>query len=157
MKNLILIDNCQEIEPVFPETNNLIKVVINKALAYMGIDNRCEVSVTLTDDEQIHKLNREHRNVDKSTDVLSFPQYEADELDYFEEDEEIVLGDIVISLEHARRQAQEYGHSYVRELAFLCVHSVLHLLGYDHIEKADEEVMLGLQKEILDDIGITRG
>ncbi len=157
MKNLILIENCQEIEPVFPETNNLIKVVINKALSYMGIENKCEVSVTLTDDEQIRKLNREHRNVDKSTDVLSFPQYEADELDYFESNEEIVLGDIVISLEHARKQAKEYGHSYVREIAFLCVHSVLHLLGYDHIDKADEEVMLGLQKEILDDIGITRG
>ena len=123
----------------------------------MGIENKCEVSVTLTDDEQIHKLNREHRNVDKSTDVLSFPQYEADELDYFESNEKIVLGDIVISLEHARKQAKEYGHSYVREIAFLCVHSVLHLLGYDHIDKADEEVMLGLQKEILDDIGITRG
>ena len=157
MKNLILIENCQDIEPVFSETNNLIKVVINKALSYMGIENKCEVSVTLTDDEQIHKLNREHRNVDKSTDVLSFPQYEADELDYFEADEEIVLGDIVISLEHVRKQAKEYGHSYVREIAFLCVHSVLHLLGYDHIDKADEEVMLGLQKEILDDIGITRG
>ncbi len=156
MKNLILIENCQEIEPVFQETHNLIKVVITKALEYMGVENMCEVSVTLTDDEQIHKLNREHRNVDKSTDVLSFPQYEADELDCFTPDEDIVLGDIVISLEHARKQAEEYGHSYVRELAFLCVHSVLHLLGYDHIEKSDEEVMLGLQKEILNEIGITR-
>ncbi len=156
MKNLILIENCQEKEPVFPETNNLIKVVINKALAYMGAENKCEISVTLTDDTQIHTLNREHRGVDRSTDVLSFPQYEADELDYFSPDETIVLGDIVISLEHARAQAKEYGHSYVRELAFLCVHSVLHLLGYDHIEKDDETVMLGLQREILDDIGITR-
>ena len=156
MKNLILIENCQETEPVFQETNNLIKVVINKALAYMGIDNKCEISVTLTDDTHIHTLNREHRGVDRPTDVLSFPQYEADELDYFAPDETIVLGDIVISLEHARAQAKEYGHSYVRELACLCVHSVLHLLGYDHIEKDDEKVMLGLQREILDDIGITR-
>lgn len=156
MKNIILIENCQEKEPVFKETHNLINVVITKSLEYMGVDNRCEVSVTLTDDEHIHKLNREHRNVDKPTDVLSFPQYEADELDNFDPYETVVLGDIVISLEHARKQSEEYGHSYIRELAFLCVHSVLHLLGYDHIEKEDEKVMLGLQKEILNEIGITR-
>lgn len=157
MKNLILIDNCQEKEPVFPTTYNLIKVVIEKALAYMCVRNICEVSVTLTDDEHIHILNREHRNVDKPTDVLSFPQYDPEELECFTPGDELVLGDIVISLEHARAQATEYGHSYVREIAFLCVHSVLHLLGFDHIEKEDEEAMLALQNEILEDIGITRG
>jgi probable rRNA maturation factor len=88
--------------------------------------------------------------------VLSFPQFDSSELDEFGLDDEIVLGDIVISCERAREQSIEYGHSYTRELAFLAVHSVLHLLGYDHINEDEEKVMCELQEHILNSIGIVR-
>jgi probable rRNA maturation factor len=157
MKNNIIIVNDQEKEPFLKETRNLLTFVINEALFMMGVGPGCEVSVTLTDDEKIRKINSEHRNIDKATDVLSFPQYSAEEIDSFENEDNIILGDIVISAERARAQAKEYGHSYTREMAFLAVHSVLHLIGYDHMTEKEESEMTGLQKMILDSIGITRG
>jgi len=103
-----------------------------------------EVSVTLVCDDEIRELNREYRGIDKSTDVLSFEM--GGEL----------LGDIIISLPTAIRQAEEYNHSAEREIAFLTVHGLLHLLGYDHMNKKDEKVMLEKQEEILNKLGITR-
>ena len=103
------------------------------------------VSLLFTDDENIHKLNREFRQVDKPTDVLSFPS-----------DEPGFLGDIAISVPCALRQAEEYGHSVEREIAFLTVHAMLHLFGYDHIEPKDEEIMRGRQRDILAAAGVER-
>ncbi len=156
MANKIIIVNEQEKEPFLRETQNLIKFVIKEALFNMGILPDCEVSVTLTDDEKIRVINREHRNIDSATDVLSFPQYTQNELDEFTVKDEIVLGDIVISAQRARAQASEYGHSYTREIAFLVVHSLLHLIGYDHMSEKEEKEMFTLQERILEGMGIVR-
>lgn len=112
----------------------------------------CEVSVLLTDNEKIRELNREHRNKDAATDVLSFPQYPS-----LKEVKAIsfpYLGDIVISIETAREQACEFGHSLRREISYLTVHSVLHLLGYDHLEEKDRFMMRHAEKEIMKRMGV---
>jgi probable rRNA maturation factor len=114
-----------------------------------------EVSVTFTDNEKIHVLNREYRDVDRPTDVLSFPLYEGEELG--QAFGPVVLGDIVLSLEKAKAQAEEYGHSFEREVAFLTVHSTLHLLGYDHeTSEEDETDMFRRQNAIMDLMGLSR-
>ncbi|WDL96342.1 rRNA maturation RNase YbeY [Alicyclobacillus sp. ALC3] len=109
-----------------------------------------EVSVSFVDDEEIHELNKAYRDVDRSTDVLSFPMDEQLSVD------SPMLGDIVVSLPTAVRQAQEYGHSLAREVGFLLVHGFLHLNGYDHEEPSDEQTMFALQDEVLDGIGLAR-
>ncbi len=141
----------------------LIKKAARASLGYFGLRDDVEVSVMLTDNEGIRSLNNLHRGIDRATDVLSFPMFEYDEKgdiheDYAEFNEmgEIVLGDIVISLERAREQAEQYGHSFEREVGFLTVHSMLHLLGYDHMTHEDEDEMFGYQKEILDKMGLER-
>jgi len=116
-----------------------------------------EVSVTLVDNDTIQQMNREYRNVDRPTDVLSFPLWEPDEDWVIDEEEEAVpLGDIVISLSKAKEQAEEYGHSLKREMGFLAVHGFLHLLGYDHETEEEEKEMFRRQEEILDHIGLQR-
>ncbi len=122
------------------------------------IRDLCDISVTVTDNIHIHELNREYRGVDRPTDVLSFPMYSFTDDDMPEDGPApVVLGDIVISVERAKEQAVEYGHSFQREISFLTVHSVLHLLGYDHevSEKAENE-MFSLQDKIMDKLGILR-
>ncbi len=126
------------------------------------------LNLTFTDDETIHEINREYRDMDKSTDVLSFPALEfetAGDFSHIKEGDpecfdmetgELILGDIMISLEHAHRQAEEYGHSFRREIAFLITHSLLHLSGFDHETEEERSEMESLQDEILNGIGITR-
>ncbi len=128
-----------------------IRSAIAQTLCYEGFLNDAEVSITLGDNESIRVLNSSYRNKDSATDVLSFPLYEKDELSSLEkEDGRIPLGDIVISGERAREQAKELGNSFIREVAFLAVHSTLHLLGYDHeLSKADEEDMCQRQRTII--------
>ena len=109
-------------------------------------------NVIIVDNEYIHKLNREYRNIDRETDVITF----ALEDDKTFNPDIRILGDVYISIDKAKSQSIEYGHSLLRELSFLAVHGMLHLLGYDHMEKKDEEVMFGLQEEILDEMGIKR-
>ena len=143
------ISNEQEKYPFEEHYNELIKAAVEGTLKYEGFDKKCEVSVTFTDNEQIRVLNREYRDVDRETDVLSFPMDD--------EGDEVVLGDIVISLEKAIEQAEKYGHSKEREISFLCVHSCLHLLGYDHeTGVTDEEIMFKKQDEILALLGQNR-
>ena len=132
-----------------PEFDELIKVAVEGTLEYEGVENNCEISVTFTDNENIRELNREYRDIDRETDVLSFPMED--------EGDDVVLGDVVISLEKAKEQAEEYGHSLEREISFLCVHSCLHLLGYDHeTGEEDEKEMFRRQEEILNKIGQKR-
>ena len=134
----------------------LIRRAIISSLDYEGFENNAEVSVTFTDNEGIKALNAQYRGIDKETDVLSFPLTDFEGGDEPPVDEEITgLGDIVISLEKAQAQADEYGHSFEREMAFLTVHSMLHLLGYDHVnsEQEDEE-MRCRQREILNNMGL---
>ena len=135
----------------------LVREAIEATLDYEQYGNPCEVSVSFTDNAGIHELNKKFRGIDRPTDVLSFPLF-----DYSGESEEPpvdelmgMLGDIVLSLEQADLQAQEYGHSFEREVAFLCVHSMLHLLGYDHeTGEEDEADMRRRQSEIMELLGL---
>ncbi len=116
---------------------------------------RCELSVTFVGLDEIHELNREYRGVDRPTDVLSFPQFEDLE-EEIPEVGEICLGDVVICREKAEEQAEEFGHSFERELVYLFTHSVLHLLGYDHMEEDEKKVMRQREEEIMEHIGLMR-
>ncbi len=121
----------------------------------------CQLSVTFVGLDEIHELNRDYRGVDSPTDVLSFPQYEAEDIAFYCEEpeeapDELMLGDVVICKEKAEEQAREYGHSFERELIYLFTHSVLHLLGYDHEEAEDKAVMRKREEEIMDWLGIPR-
>lgn len=148
----IFIKNEQDIIEVTPELKKLIVNSVAQSLKYEEFPDKCEVSVTLTDNEEIHVLNREYRGVDRPTDVLSFPIFDEDDMGG-----KTILGDIVLSLERAREQALEFGHSFEREVAFLTVHSMLHLLGYDHEEgKAQESEMFTRQESILCKMGLAR-
>ena len=140
-----------------------IRKVIRTALAAEGVDFPCEVDVLLTDDENIHTINREMRQVDRATDVLSFPEFDLTpgELPDPEDADPgtglVPLGDMVISMEHVAAQAREYGHSQRRELAYLVTHSVLHLLGYDHLDEGPQKQQMRAREEaILAELGITR-
>ena len=151
----VLTRNEQKGYKITPSLRALIKRSIKATLEHQRIENDCEVSVTFTDNEKIHALNLEYRSIDRPTDVLSFPMYEKDELENAVG--EITLGDIVISLERAGEQAEEFGHSFEREVSFLTVHSTLHLLGYDHeLSENDEKEMFSLQDQIMKIIGIER-
>ncbi len=129
-----------------------LKKLADYAIKYMKLDN-IEFNVIFVNNEKIHELNKKYRNIDRETDVITFRLADYKEVIY---DKINVLGDIYISLDKAKSQSIEYDHTYLRELAFLLVHGILHLLGYDHIEKEDEEVMFKLQEEILDNYGIKR-
>ena len=118
------------------------------------------MTIILTTPQNIRKINKEYRNIDKETDVLSFPMFEKDELDKKIENNDFeyedVLGDIVISIEKVKEQAEEYGHSFERELSYMLVHGFYHLMGYDHIEEEDKKVMRPKEEKILKDLEITR-
>jgi probable rRNA maturation factor len=144
-------------------TRAMIRKVLRTALAAEGMALPCEVDVLLTDDAGIHAINRDMREVDRATDVLSFPAFDLipGQLPG-EEDADpgtglIPLGDMVISMEHAEAQAKEYGHSHRREIAYLTTHSVLHLLGYDHLDEGPEKARMRAREEaILGELGISR-
>ena len=140
-----------------------IRKVIRTALAAEGVDFPCEVDVLLTNDGAIHQINKDMRDVDRATDVLSFPEFDLTPGELpGEEDADpgtglVPLGDMVISMEHVAAQAKEYGHSNRRELAYLVVHSVLHLLGYDHLDEGLQKKQMRAREEaILAELGITR-
>jgi len=149
--NKIYITNEQKDIAVTQALRGLIRRAVNGALRYEGFEKDAEVSVTLIDAEGIKELNAEYRDKDAVTDVLSFPIFDDTE------DEVAVLGDIVLCLSRADEQAKEYGHSFEREVAFLTVHSVLHLLGYDHeTGEEDEREMFDRQRLIMEYLEIER-
>lgn len=130
--------------------SNISELIESACKAVLEIENftdDAEVNVTLVNDDEIHRLNLEFRNIDKSTDVLSFPLGENGEYDVNPENGCLMLGDVIISVEHALRQAEEFGHSKEREIAYLTVHSVLHLLGYDHVDEAEEKRIMRMKEE----------
>lgn len=142
--------------PVSYKLKKLVRRAVTSSLEYEGFENKCQVSVTFTDNEGIKALNSEYRGIDSETDVLSFPltDFEGGEEPPVDEPD-VSLGDIVISLEKARAQAEEFGHSFERETAFLCVHSMLHLLGYDHVDsEEDDREMRRRQRDILNNMGL---
>lgn len=138
-------------EPIPKLYETLMKRVIRTVVSEQYPNHKFEVNVTVCDDETIHQINKEHRNIDRPTDVLSFPFYDFDTPDQM-----TMLGDIIISRDTAYRQAEEYGHSPKREFCFLAAHSALHLLGYDHETEEEREIMEAKQREILDKLGIKR-
>ena len=144
--------------PITYKMKMLVRASVLATLAYEGYEPECEISVTFTDDEGIRAVNRQYRNMDKATDVLSFPLTDFNGGAEPPADEpEVSLGDIVISLERAMAQAEEFGHSLEREVAFLTAHSVLHCLGYDHEEGVEQEKeMFSKQEAILQEMGLTR-
>jgi len=158
IKNKIYTKNDQKAVELSSTQRSILKKAINAALEFEEIDFPCEISVSFVDNAQIQKLNAHYRQKDTPTDVLSFPLFEDGDLDgELAEGEALAIGDIVISVEKAVEQAAEYGHSFERELAFLAVHSVLHLLGYDHEQSVDdEEYMKESAEEILFNIGLAR-
>ena len=150
-------ENDQEKLPVTYRLKMLVRAAVEATLDYEQYGNPVEVSVTFTDNKKIRELNRKFRGIDRATDVLSFPLFDYEGQTEEPPVDELVgmLGDIVISLEQAKKQAEEYGHSFEREVAFLCVHSMLHLLGYDHeTSKEDETDMRRRQSEILAGMGL---
>ena len=143
------------------EYKNVIEKVLSQCFKEEKLENsKLCVTVTLTTPKNIQEINKQYRNIDRATDVLSFPMFEKDELDEkiqekdFENED--ILGDIIVSVEKVQEQAVEYGHSFERELSYMIVHGFYHLMGYDHIEEEDKKVMRKKEENILEKLSITR-
>lgn len=139
----------------------IVEKVLKKCFEEEGlIDSKLIMTITFTTPEEIRKINKKYRKIDRATDVLSFPMFEKAELDekiknkdFLYED---VLGDVIISIDRVREQAEEYGHSFERELSYMLVHGFYHLMGYDHIEEEDKKIMRPKEEKILNELKITR-
>ncbi|MBC1484229.1 rRNA maturation RNase YbeY [Listeria sp. FSL L7-1485] len=159
---ILEIDLIDETKELPTDDKKLVENILQFAAEYLKIDEGTELSLTFTTNEGIREINRDYRNKDQATDVISFALEELGEgeteidWDDFDLETPKMLGDIIISTEKAEEQAQEYGHTKARELGFLAVHGLLHLLGYDHMEPEEEKIMFGLQKEVLDAYGLER-
>lgn len=143
------------------DENNLykeiIKRVLQKCFEIEKLENKnLYVNVVLTNAKNIKSINKEHRGIDRETDVLSFPMFEKDEIASLDNTNEDILGDMVISIERVEKQAKEYGHSFERELAYMVVHSFYHLLGYDHMTEEDKKEMREKEENVLGILGIRR-
>lgn len=154
---IITLENDQDKLPISMKVEQLVTAALNVVAGIHKLSDKTEVDITIVDDEEIHTLNRDYRNVDRSTDVLSFALDEvgADEPKFMGGPEEHLLGDIVISAETAARQADEFGHGLEREIVYLAVHGLLHLLGYDHMTAADKAVMRAKEEEALREINLS--
>ncbi|OFI07180.1 endoribonuclease YbeY [Clostridium acetireducens DSM 10703] len=166
---MIFIGNRQNKIEVTQELKDTIINIINYALKEEEVKIECEISVVFIDNNEIKEINREYRGIHKETDVLSFPMleypsgrvYKEVYKDYKFKDVDLnngklVLGDIAISLEKALAQSEEFGHSFIREVCYLTIHSILHLLGYDHIIESEKELMRKREENILENFNITR-
>ncbi len=149
-----LIEDEQDVQHITFRQLKLIRRAVKETLAYEGFKRNAEVSIVICDNDAIQSINSEYRGVDAPTDVLSFPQFESDE--EYPDFGYVPIGDIIISAERAYIQAETFGHSFERELAFLAVHSTLHLLGYDHVNSIEEEnVMRQKQRDVMQRLGLT--
>ncbi|SFL66416.1 rRNA maturation RNase YbeY [Salibacterium qingdaonense] len=151
----MVVDLIDETESVSDELRSLLTDVLIQAASVEGVPDQAELSVTVTDNETIQEINSQYRGMDKPTDVISFALNEGEETP-LQTDMPELLGDIIISMEKAEEQAEAYGHSLKREIAFLAVHGLLHLLGYTHEEPEQERMMFGRQESILRDYGLER-
>ncbi|PEA56418.1 rRNA maturation RNase YbeY [Bacillus pseudomycoides] len=154
----LIIDFFDETEEVKEEYVELIQQLVEKAAEIESVEDGAELSITFVNNERIQEINREYRDKDQPTDVISFAMEDMGEgeMEIVGVEMPRMLGDIIISIPRAKEQAEEYGHSFDRELGFLAVHGFLHLLGYDHMTEEEEKVMFGKQKEILDAFGLAR-
>lgn len=150
----IILDNRQDYMEISEDLMKKIEAVIKATLDYEDYDDDYEVSLSFVTNDEIQELNKNFRGIDRATDVLSFPMLTED--DFGIEYEELSLGDIVVSTQRAKEQAEEFGHSIEREVCFLVCHSMFHLLGYDHMEEDEAKDMHAREKEVLDNLGITR-
>ena len=156
---MVIYANEQDKFEITDKLTDMIEACVKESLSTHEIEEEVEISVLFTDNPGIREINRDMRDIDRETDVLSFPQYEFSSLGVIEKEEwetEIVLGDIVLSLEKAEEQAKEFGHSFERETGYLTVHSMLHLLGYDHMNDEDKKIMREKEEEILGKLRLTR-
>jgi probable rRNA maturation factor len=166
---MIFIDNRQNKIEVGNELEDTVKEIITHALKEECLSIEYEVSVIFVDNDEIREINRNYRNIDKSTDVLSFPMLNYPKTSVFKDiyvdykfdisdlgEGKLILGDIALSLERALEQSKEYNHSFLREVCYLIVHSVLHLLGYDHMEDLDKDKMRNREEEILNKFNLHR-
>lgn len=158
----VLIEDLQDKIEVTEEIQELVKKAVNTSFSIENFDIASEIAIMFVDNQYIREINMEHRKIDKPTDVLSFPivdMYEgvinSDEGDFDFDEEVLLLGDIIISLEMAKLQAEEYGHSFERELAFLTTHGIFHLLGYNHDTPEREKKMLSKQYAVLDYLNLS--
>ncbi|WP_459499397.1 rRNA maturation RNase YbeY [Bacillus sp. C1] len=154
----LLIDFFDETEEVKEEYVNMIRDLLEQAASVENVEDGTELSVTFVDNERIQEINRDYRDKDQPTDVISFAMEDMGEgeMEIVGAEMPRMLGDLIISIPRAKEQAEEYGHSFDRELGFLALHGFLHLLGYDHMTEEDEKEMFGKQKEILDVFGLGR-
>ncbi|MCY8521921.1 rRNA maturation RNase YbeY [Bacillus atrophaeus] len=154
----LLIDIIDETESVAEEMLKEVEKLLQYAAEREGVQDQAEVSVTIVTNDEIQQINKEYRGKDTPTDVISFALEEEGEgeVEIVGAEMPPVLGDIIISADRTKEQAEEYGHSFLRELGFLAVHGFLHLLGYDHMTKEQEEEMFTKQKDLLDNYGLTR-
>ncbi|MBQ9964263.1 MAG: rRNA maturation RNase YbeY [Clostridia bacterium] len=159
MKKLrVDIENQQRTVKIPTGLRMLIRRCCHAVLELENFDGNAQVDVTLVDNDRIHQVNMEQRGIDAPTDVLSFPLGENGEYDVHPETEEVMLGNIVLSLEQAEKQAADYGHSFNREVGYLTVHSMLHLLGYDHVQGGLEAVRMREKEEtVMKQVGLPRG
>ena len=166
---MIYTDNRQEKLNVDEEFINSLEAVCDFVLKKEGVNCKYQISLLFVDNEEIREINRETRNIDRATDVLSFPMLDYPNKKFFKDvyidynfdetfldGDELVLGDIVLSLERALEQSEEYNHSYKREVSYLVEHSILHLLGYDHMEEDDKAIMRKREEELLGELKISR-
>lgn len=159
MKNFVQINynNIEENE----EYNKIINTVVKKCFEEEGLDNiKIYINIILTNPEEIKRINKEYRNIDKETDVLSFPMFQKEEIEgLIKKKENIVtdiLGDVVISIPRVYEQAEEYNHSFERELSYMVVHGFYHLMGYDHMEEEEKKIMRQKEEKVLQKLNITR-
>ncbi|MDM5221945.1 rRNA maturation RNase YbeY [Peribacillus sp. NJ11] len=155
---ILAIDLMDETNEVTEEAQRLVESILQFAAKKENIEKDTELSVTFVDNERIREINKEYRHKDSATDVISFALEEMgeDEVEIVGAEMPRMLGDIIISIERTKEQAEEYGHSFDRELGFLALHGFLHLLGFDHMNEEDEKVMFTKQKEILEEYGLSR-
>lgn len=154
---LITLENDQDKIVIDDALKSRLVAGLNAAARLHGLTEQTEVDITIVDDEEIHRLNREYRDVDRPTDVLSFALDEGgeDEPELLDSPEEHLLGDIIISAETAQRQGEEFGHGLTREVVYLAVHGLLHLLGYDHMTEEDKVIMRAKEEEALREIELS--
>ena len=159
MKNFVQINynNIEDNE----EYNKIINTVVKKCFEEEGLDNiKIYINIILTNPEEIKRINKEYRNIDKETDVLSFPMFQKEEIEgLIKKKENIVtdiLGDVVISIPRVYEQAEEYNHSFERELSYMVVHGFYHLMGYDHMEEEEKKIMRQKEENVLQKLNITR-
>lgn len=155
---ILAIDLMDETNEVTEEAQQLVESILQFAARKENIEKDTELSVTFVDNDRIREINKEYRHKDSATDVISFALEEMgeDEVEIVGAEMPRMLGDIIISIERTKEQAEEYGHSIDRELGFLALHGFLHLLGFDHMNEEDEKVMFTKQKEILEEYGLSR-